>query len=128
MNDISYTNPWIYNTEDSYLELYNEPGKPLYKIDLERCKTSAEILDWIVQVSQKTWGTDAVLAGLVRKLDEVLNLQGSLCGQGLEKRPIDVRSLLLLSTRQRVNNQLRRKSCAINQIIRCPGAGSIPAP
>ena len=57
-----------------------------YEIDLERCLTSAQTLDWIAQIADKNWGTDAVLAGLVRALDDVLHPQTNLCPWGSPKK------------------------------------------
>ena len=67
------------------------PGE--YEVDLERCTTSAQVLDWIVQVSKKTWATDAIVADLVRALDDVLDMQGTLCPFG-QARIVDVKQLL----------------------------------
>jgi hypothetical protein len=55
-----------------------------YWVDLERCLSSAQVLDWIAQVAGKSWATDEVLAGLVRALNDVLYLQGHLCGWGVD--------------------------------------------
>jgi hypothetical protein len=69
---------------------YDEKVKTLthvvegYEVDLNRCQNSPEALDWIAQVAGKSWATPAVIGGLVLALDEVLNLQGSLCGSGVE--------------------------------------------
>lgn len=65
--------------------------QPFYEIDLERCTSSAEVLDWIIQVSKKTWANDAILSGLVRRLDECLDLQGNVCGNGID-HSFDVKS------------------------------------
>jgi hypothetical protein len=56
-----------------------------YYVDLERCLTSAQMLDWIIQVAGKTWATADVLAGLVHALDEVLRPQARLCSLGSSK-------------------------------------------
>lgn len=53
-----------------------------YEVDLERCLTSAEVLDWICQVAGKGYADDAVLAGLVRALDDILHPQAFLCSFG----------------------------------------------
>ncbi len=53
-----------------------------YYVDLERCLTPPQVLDWIFQVSNKTWGTAEVLAGLVHALDYVLHPQANLCSSG----------------------------------------------
>jgi hypothetical protein len=74
-----------------------------YEVDLDACTTSAEVLDWIIQVAQKGWASaehggngpehnpdgwtdDAILAGLVRALDDVLHPQANLCSFGASKR------------------------------------------
>lgn len=59
-----------------------------YEIDLDRCSTSAQVLDWIAQVEGKMWATDRILAGLVRALDLVLSLQPTLCSFGVERGPV----------------------------------------
>jgi hypothetical protein len=77
-------NRWTYHEANLTLTL-NDP--PLfYEIDLERCNTSAEALDWIVQVSKKTWATDEILADLVRMLDRCLHLQQNTCSGGVDHK------------------------------------------
>ncbi len=66
---------------------------PWYAVPLERCRTSAQVLDWLAQIAPKRWATDSVLAGLVRILDDTLRLQARLCGGGVEHGPLDVRTL-----------------------------------
>lgn len=56
-----------------------------YAVDLDGCRTPAQVLDWITQVAAKTWADDATTAGLVRALDDLLNMQGSLCPSGRTK-------------------------------------------
>lgn len=81
---------WHLDTERSCLVLGDAAtGKWTYEVDLDECGTSAAVLDWIVQVAGKIWATDEVVAGLVRKLDEVLDLQATLCSGGVEQGPID---------------------------------------
>jgi hypothetical protein len=63
-------------------------------VDLERCTTAAEVLDWIAKVAKKQWASAGVLAGLVWSLDDVLHLQANLCGGGRERGPVDVKGLL----------------------------------
>jgi len=57
-----------------------------YELDLERCRTSAEMLDWIAQLAHKSWATPAILSGAVHALDDVLEPQRNLCGFGVSKR------------------------------------------
>lgn len=74
--------------------------RPWYYIDLERCRTSAAVLDWICQVAGKQWATNDVLADLVRALDDLLQPQATMCSGGMgmapnrELGPIDVRKVL----------------------------------
>ena len=53
-----------------------------YEVYLDECNNSAQILDWIVQVSQKSWSTNDVIGELVRALDDILGIQGHFCGSG----------------------------------------------
>lgn len=87
---------WRFNAETRALAYFNEQGW-IYEVDLDRCTTSAQVLDWIAQVSQKRWATDQVLAALSRALDAVLDLQSTLCGCGQERGPIDVPAVLSLN-------------------------------
>lgn len=56
-----------------------------YWIPVGQLRTSAQVLDWVVQISQKNWATDACLGGLVLALDAILNLQANFCGSGIEQ-------------------------------------------
>lgn len=58
-------------------------GTYLYNVDLERCKTSAQVLDWVVQVSKKNWATPHLIGLLVVALDKELNLQANLCSRAI---------------------------------------------
>lgn len=65
-----------------------------YEVDLDKCLSSAQVLDWVCQIAGKTWGQDpdapwsddAIVAGLVRALDDVLHPQGQLCSFGMSRR------------------------------------------
>lgn len=69
--------PWRLDT--STLELVHEEG---YRVDLEDCTDSAETLDWIAQIAGKGWGTPACVGYLVVALDDLLNMQATLCSLG----------------------------------------------
>jgi hypothetical protein len=56
-----------------------------YEVDLEDCRTSAEVLDWVMQVAHKAWASSEVIAGLVHALDDLLQPQGTLCSSGIDK-------------------------------------------
>jgi hypothetical protein len=68
-----------------------------YQIDPEHCCSSAQVLDWIMQIAGKPWATDACLAGLVRALDDILRPQDTLCSWG------DDTELTVAQVRERFN-------------------------
>jgi len=76
--------------KDSNLLIINKslcPGeepKDLYKVDLERCNTSAAILDILVQMSQKMWVTREDIGYLLEALDDLFTLQVNFCGSEFE--------------------------------------------
>ena len=70
---------WTFKPESLVLRL---TGPIEYEVYLGDCKTAAHALDWIAQIAQKTWATDMIMADLVRAMDDMLDLQGNLCGQG----------------------------------------------
>ena len=88
-------NPWSFDKKSQCLVLnaLNEEGPREYYIDLEQCTTSAQVLDWIMQVVSKG-PSDRVLAWLVRDLNRMLSPQATLCSFGIEKGPIDVMKTL----------------------------------
>ncbi len=86
--------PWRFNRGTLTLQLFNVRGHLRYEVDLERCKTSAAVLDWITQIAGKTWADDSTLAGLVRDLNRILDPQANLCSLGVEQGPIDVSALV----------------------------------
>lgn len=70
--------PWSLDTETNVLD-----GPSGYYVDLDRCQTSAQVLDWIMQIAGKTWGAEPeTLAGLVHALNDILRPQANLCGSG----------------------------------------------
>jgi hypothetical protein len=94
MKAVAQVGFWRFEPASLVLALYDSEGRYFYEVDLERCRTSAEVLDWIAQVAGKTWCTDSIVAGLVRGLDELLDLQGRLCSGGMERGPLNIPLLL----------------------------------
>lgn len=83
--------PWKLNERTLELELDTTDvrGMPVrYRVDLERCTTAGQVLDWIAQVAKKVWADPYVLAGLVHALDAVLQIQGRLCPNGGSRSPL----------------------------------------
>jgi hypothetical protein len=53
-----------------------------YPIALDEATTSAQVLDWIAQVSHKNWATPKTVGELVTLFDAILQLQANLCSGG----------------------------------------------
>ena len=85
--------PWVFNPAAMTLELHKGGHQePVYDVDLERCRTPAEVLDWIMHIQGKHWASDEVLAGLVRSLWDCLG--SKICfGEG-DKRPVNIKALI----------------------------------
>lgn len=65
---------------DNFLELITSPypnTEPfmVYDIPLLNIETKAGALDWIKQVSEKSWCTESILANLVWALDAIIGLR-----------------------------------------------------
>lgn len=81
--------PWHLDREER--TLWTEAGGYRYDIDLDSCRSSAQVLDWICQIADKLWaGTaaenHAITAGLACALIDVLHPQANLCSCGISKR------------------------------------------
>jgi hypothetical protein len=61
-----------------------------YEIDLEEIHSSAEMLDWIMQIIYAAWATTDCIADLCRAFYEIFDPQASLCGWGGNGRIDDV--------------------------------------
>ncbi len=80
---------WSFKESSLVLELnYEREGHNFwYEVFLGDCYTSATVLDWIMQVADKTWtdDNDEILANLVRALRDCLEPQANLCGSGISR-------------------------------------------
>ena len=78
---------WTYHPENLTLVIHGRGlhGTGAYDIDLERCTSSAGILDWICQLSHKGWTTPEDLGYLVLALDNLLHPQANACSGGVNK-------------------------------------------
>jgi hypothetical protein len=92
--------------------------KPIYEIPLDQCHNSATILDWIAQISGKGWANDErtndeTVGSLVRALDDLLHLQGNVCGGAMwgmtKSHEIDPKAIL----RRRQRGATSRSSCVL---------------
>ena len=90
---------WRLNTKTYVLEFRNG-----YEVDLESCTTAAEILDWILQITRKSWTTAEDIGNLIRALGEIapggcFGLQGLVCPLGVPpdkpKPHVDFKKIIL---------------------------------
>ncbi|HYZ12241.1 MAG TPA: hypothetical protein VFA08_01350 [Actinomycetota bacterium] len=79
--------PWVVDLDGLVLDLTAGPDRAScrYEIDLERCTTPAEVLDWIFQVRGKAFASPEVLTGLIHALQATLDPQATLCSWGVAK-------------------------------------------
>jgi hypothetical protein len=75
---------WEFDAESLVLK-YRESGRNEYEIDLQSMTSSAEMIDWIFQLSMKTWVSRQEIGDLVRALDDLLRPQSNLCSGGKDK-------------------------------------------
>lgn len=68
-----------------------------YEVPLTDMTDSAQVLDWVIQVSKKTWADDAVIAGLVVGIDRFLSPQATLCSGGANKQISETKIRAMLS-------------------------------
>ncbi len=54
----------------------------------------SQILDWITQVSHKSWATSAAVGQLVEAFDSLLYLQANFCPLGVDIGPVDATAVL----------------------------------
>jgi hypothetical protein len=67
---------WKLRLSNLVLELCDPlDGHLLTYVDLEECLTDGECFHWLCHLAIKRWGTDDVIAGLLRSFREVLGFQ-----------------------------------------------------
>lgn len=74
--------PWRLNPTAATLELRHDTGWLRYEIDLERCLTTGQMLDWVLQIAGKRYATPVVVAGLVNALNALVRPQRRMCSFG----------------------------------------------
>jgi hypothetical protein len=80
---------WTYDPATVTIEHDKE-----YQVDLERCRTSAETLDWIFQLHNRTWTRPEDVGYLVMAMHALLRPQATLCSMGHDKRIDDVKAVI----------------------------------
>jgi len=76
---------WHINAKAGTVVLHVHQGH-YYDVPLTEMKTSAITLDWIFQVEEKTWATDADIGNLVRAIRKTFGR--GVCTHGVDK-PFD---------------------------------------
>ncbi|GAA1871877.1 hypothetical protein GCM10009813_35210 [Brevibacterium marinum] len=79
MSHLTWGN-WSLHIKDGYLE--HTKG---YEVELDTCRTSAKMLDWLFQIRGKSWATSEDLAELLNAFDEIIDPQTNLCSHGTSK-------------------------------------------
>lgn len=77
---------WRFNARDLTLEAIwlQKPGA-WHGVDLKRCRTSAEVLDWLCQVQKKSWISNDDVGDLLGAIDDLAGgLQEHMCRSGME--------------------------------------------
>ena len=77
---------WHFDADSLQLVYVDDAGCEAYWLDLEQMKDSARALDWIVQLSHKAWHSAQDLADLVGALDDLFDLQGTVCSWGQNRK------------------------------------------
>jgi hypothetical protein len=57
-----------YDPDTQTIKLYVYAGQNTYNIDLDRCKTQRDLLDWLFHISGKTWCKGSVLTDFIQCL------------------------------------------------------------
>ncbi len=66
---------YVLDQDTGVLRYRDSEGHELCEIDLARCDTATEILDWVLQTEGKAWATDEDLGSLVRALTDLLPIR-----------------------------------------------------
>ena len=72
---------WTYDATN--LALDHDDG---YQIDLERCTSSAQLLDYLPQIRMKSWADCDDVRELLEAFDALLRPQAHLCSFGQHKQ------------------------------------------
>ena len=74
-------NEWVYRRDNNTLE--HRTG--VYYVDLDRCESSAAVLDWLFQIFNKTWCTPKTIFDFMTHLQERIRPQARLCSFGMSR-------------------------------------------
>jgi len=74
---------WYLDTENPALVFQFENIE--YDIPLEKCNTSAQILDWVYQIYNKSWAKPNDVYNLLRAFNDIADVQHFFCSFGIER-------------------------------------------
>jgi hypothetical protein len=103
-----------------WLEYPAYPGGGTYPLDLRVMRSSARMLDHIMQVRGKAWADDACLAGLVPALDDIFQPQANLCSGGTDKTMTPDEIAALAKATRRGGSWRERVRRALAGVLRPP--------
>lgn len=89
MDQIKITSFIVRLDRDDCCIVIDRNRAPIYDVNLKLCRTSAEVLDYIIQISRKSWCSADVLWRVIMLMNEALEFQRTLCSGGIERGPID---------------------------------------
>ena len=75
---------WKLNIPDRCLEHRTGPGQPPYQVPIDGINNSSSMLDWIFQISSKTWATYKDISDLVSAFEDIFDPQSTLCSGALK--------------------------------------------
>ena len=89
---------WKLNIPARCLEHKTNPSQLPYQVFLGDINNSSSMLDWIFQVSSKTWATYKDISDLISAFEDIFDPQDTLCSGALsggEGKSIDAKSFLV---------------------------------
>lgn len=79
--------PWWFDRTTLTLNLLNDEGGHEYQLDIERCSSSARLLEAVTRLTTAPWATPEQVGWLLYGLTELVRPQESLCSGGEERGP-----------------------------------------
>lgn len=67
---------WVYRKAVRCLFIYPyEHVENFYDVDLDTCKTPRAVMDWLLQLSEKTWATADDIGNLLLAIHDIVGVQ-----------------------------------------------------
>lgn len=75
---------WVLTDHESGPSLDFPEGT--YEVALAECNSSAQILNWIFHLKEKTWATQQVMDDFLTAINDILEPRANFCTGGLERK------------------------------------------